>query len=214
MTTPIRLLLAEDHAILRDGLRSLLTDQAGQFEVVAEADNGIDALRLAKATQPDLILLDIRMPLMNGTEAVGKLRNVCRKSKILIITQWKLDHYVRQTFSAGADGFFVKNDGMGELLNAIKSVMDDQKYISPSLMNEVLKGYLTGEPPPSPWTLLTDQERAIIKLIAEGKSSSDIGKLLHLGVRSIEKYRAQLMKKLGLYNTESLCEFAAEHHLV
>ncbi len=217
MTESARILVAEDHAILRDGLRSLFASQGGEFEVVGEADNGQDALRQVSLLKPDLVLLDIKMPHSNGTDVLSDIKRRSPQTKVIMFTQYQSEEYVRSAMEAGANGYFVKSEGLTALLNAMRNVLEGGLYLSAHIAPFIVEGYLASaskNPQKPPWETLSKQERAIIKLIAEGHKNQAIADYLSLSRRTVEKYRSQLMKKLNLSSTSALISYAKEHDLV
>ncbi len=219
-TNKIQILIAEDHAILRDGLRALL-DKDPSLEIIAEADNGQDAIRLAAKLEPDLILMDLSMPGTNGTEAIPLIKRRIANVKIIVLTVHNTEEYVRATLDAGADGYVLKEDSHHDLLTAIKNVVHDKAYLSPGICNHVVSGFLTRPEtdrsqdrlPPS-WAALTVREREILKLIAEGNRNKDISGYLHISVKTVEKHRANVMHKLNLHSVSDLTAYAIRNKLM
>ena len=216
------ILLVEDHAILRDGLRILLENEGG-FEVVAEADNGHDAVALAVKLVPDLVIIDISMPGTNGTEAIPMIRRRVPEVKIIVLTMHRTEEYVRACLAAGANGYVLKEDSRVELLNAIEKVFLGQVYLSSGICNQVVDGFLSNyqaQSAPSDtddrvsWDLLTLREREVLKLVAEGKRNKEIATYLSISVKTVEKHRASMMKKLGANNASELTAFAIENGLI
>jgi DNA-binding NarL/FixJ family response regulator len=216
MISPVHVVLAEDQAILRDGLRLMLEAAGKDFSVVAEADNGKDALQKASALKPDLLLLDIGMPCVNGTEVLAEIKRRSPGTKVLMITQYDSEEYVRTALEAGADGYFIKNEGRQALLEAIRKVLRGELYLSPRIQTLVNEGYRSSATQsrrtPS-IDQLSRQERAILKLVAEGKRNKEIAEHLSLSERTIEKYRSHLLAKLHLSRTSELIKYALEHGL-
>jgi DNA-binding NarL/FixJ family response regulator len=215
-----RVLLAEDHAILRDGLKALL-EREPAIEVVAEAVNGQEAVRLASQLVPDLIIMDLSMPGTNGTEAIPLIKRRYNTIKIIALTVHNTEEYVRATLDAGADGYVLKEDSHRDLVAAIKSVTMGKSYLSPGICNQVVNGFLSraGSPPEQEerqphWDALTVREREILKLVAEGKRNKDISDYLSISVKTVEKHRANLMRKLGVRNASELTAFAIRHKLM
>jgi DNA-binding NarL/FixJ family response regulator len=211
-----RLVIAEDHRILREGLRSLLGSKP-EFEVVGEAEDGFDAIRLVRDTKPDLILLDLSMPRLDGLSAMRDIKKVCPETKILALTIHTDEDYVLDAFKAGADGYCLKDAGRAELLMAIQSVFADKPYFSPGIADKVLEGYLEGRQKiksTSAWDTITQREREVLKLIGEGYKNKEIADLLYISVKTVEKHRSNIMKKLDLPNTAALTAYAIEKGLV
>lgn len=215
-------LLVEDHAILRDGL-ALLLQKNGGFEIVAESDNGHDAVRLAVEHRPDLVLTDISMPGTNGTEAVPLIRSRVPETKIIVLTMHRTEEYVRAVLAAGANGYVLKEDSQTELLNAIDKVFAGQTYLSSGICNQVVEGFLSsGSGPaeqttdelPVSWDLLTLREREVLKLVAEGKRNREIAAYLSISIKTVEKHRASVMRKLHASSVSELTAFAIRKGLI
>jgi DNA-binding NarL/FixJ family response regulator len=214
--TTLRVLIAEDHAILREGLRALLA-QAPDLEVVGEAEDGRGAVRAASELRPDIILMDLSMPHMNGTEAIRAIKRRLPQTKIIALTGHKSEEYVRATLQAGADGYVLKDDTHHDLLSAIRSALKNGAYLSPAISRNVVLGYLKGEAASTgqtSWDRLTHRERGIVKLIAEGYKNREIAEYLSLSPKTVEKHRANLMRKLDLHNASAITAYAMEHGLV
>lgn len=204
----------EDHTLLRTGLRALLT-QDPDFEVVGEAENGREGLRAAAALRPDVVLLDISMPGMNGIEAIGEIRRRSPGTRIIVLTIHKTDEYIDESLRAGANGYVLKDATQEELRTAIRTVMAGKTFLSPDVSARVVTRYLGGrqESARTPNTL-TQRERQVLKLVAEGHNNRSIGEFLSLSVKTVEKHRSNLMRKLGLHNVATLTLFAVENGLL
>jgi DNA-binding NarL/FixJ family response regulator len=211
-----RIVIAEDHTILREGLRSLLSSSP-DFEVVGEAEDGREAIRCVEKLKPDLILTDLSMPRMNGMEAIREIKKQSPKTKILVLTVHKTEEYILATLKAGADGYLLKDSTHTELMMAVKNVISGKHYISPGISEKVIEGYVEGKKtlkPRTSWETLTQREREILKLIAEGYRNKEIADDLCISVKTVEKHRANLMEKLNLHNVQALTAFAIEKGLV
>jgi DNA-binding NarL/FixJ family response regulator len=215
-----RILIADDHTIMREGLRSLLEAQ-NDLEVVGAVDNGRDAVRLAALVEPDLVLMDLAMPQMDGMSAIRELRRRASdtKIKILVLTMHKTEEHIRAALQAGANGYVLKEASRAELLMAIQSVMAGKTFISPAVAERIVTGYLdrdrnrgAGEVRPLSDTL-TAREKQVLKLVAEGRRNRDIAEYLFVSVKTVEKHRANLMGKLNLHNTAALTSFAIQNAL-
>lgn len=213
-------LLIEDHAILRDGLR-LLLQQTGGFEIVAEADNGRDAVALAIKHRPALILTDISMPGINGTEMIPLIRSRLPDAKIIVLTMHRTEEYVRASLAAGANGYVLKEDSQVELLRAIEQVFSGQTYLSSGICGQVVSGFLNNRQTsaaatdePVSWDLMTLREREVLKLVAEGKRNKEIATYLSISIKTVEKHRASVMRKLGASNVSELTAFAIRKGLI
>jgi DNA-binding NarL/FixJ family response regulator len=216
MAAKYRFVIAEDHTILREGLRALLSSSP-DFEIVGEAEDGREAIRCVEKLKPDLILTDLSMPRMNGMEAIREIRKRAPETKILVLTVHKTEEYILATLQAGADGYLLKDSTHGELLAAVRHVLSGKHYISPGISDKVLEGYLEGRKTlktRTSWETLTQREREILKLIAEGYKSKEIADDLCISVKTVEKHRANLMEKLNLHNVQALTTYAIERGLV
>jgi two-component system, NarL family, response regulator NreC len=212
-----RILIADDHTIMREGLRSLLEAEE-DFEVVGAVDNGRVAVRSAGLLTPDLVLMDLAMPQMDGMSAIRELRRRASETKILVLTMHKTEEHIRAALHAGANGYALKDASRAELLMAIRSVIAGKTFISPAVADRIVTGYLDRERgaanvrPIS--DTLTAREKQVLKLIAEGQRNRDIAGYLFVSVKTVEKHRANLMGKLNLHNTAALTSFAIENTLV
>jgi DNA-binding NarL/FixJ family response regulator len=211
-----RIVIAEDHTILREGLRALISSQE-DLEVVGEAGDGREAVRQVEDLMPDLILMDLSMPKMNGIEAIREIRKRIPQTKILALTVHKTEEFILEVLQAGADGYIPKDASSNELMMAIRSVLMGKRYLCPSVSRVVIEGYLEARRTPessTPWDTLTKREREILKLIAEGHKNKEIADYLCISVKTVEKHRANLMKKLDLHSAAALTAYAMERGLV
>jgi two-component system response regulator NreC len=211
-----RIIIAEDHTILREGLRSLLSSDP-DLEIVGEAQDGQEAIRCVEKLRPNLVLMDLSMPRMNGLDAIKEIKKRSTDTKILVLTVHKNEEYIVATLQAGADGYALKDSTHAELGIAIKNVLSGNHYISPGISGRVIEGYLEGRKPLkpiSPFETLTQRERGILKMIAEGYKNKDIADYLCISVKTVEKHRANLMQKLDLHSVSALTAFALEKGLV
>lgn len=216
MDSKRRILIVEDHALLRVGLRALLT-QEPDIEIAGEADNGRDAIRLISTLAPDLVLMDLTMPGTNGIEVIAEIKRRNPDIKILVLTIHTAEEYVHQSLRAGADGYILKDATHDELRIAIRSVLNGKTYLSPDISNMVISGYLgSGKIAnvSSGWETVTHRERQVLKLVAEGRPNKSIAGYLSLSVKTVEKHRSNLMKKLNLHNASMLTAFAFSKGLV
>jgi DNA-binding NarL/FixJ family response regulator len=211
-----RVLIADDHTIVREGLRALLESDEG-LEVVAAVDNGRDAVRLVGLLKPDLALIDLAMPQIDGLSAIRELMRRATDTKIVVLTMHKTEEHIRASLEAGASGYVVKDASRSELLMAIRNVLHGKKFISPAVADRIVTGYLDGHgKEPGIRSLsdtLTAREKQVLKLIAEGKRNREIAEALFVSVKTVEKHRANLMSKLDLHNTAALTAFAIENTL-
>lgn len=215
MSEQARLLLADDHAVLRTGLRLLLNSQEG-LEVVGEASTGVETLSLARELQPDLILLDLSMPGMNGLEALPALRRLAPKSRILILTMHDDPQYLRRALSNGAAGYVLKKAADVELLSAVWAVLRGEVYVHSSMTRSLLDDILATTEPETPdlWETLSEREQEVLCQVALGYTSAEIAQRLNLSVKTVETYRARGMEKLGLRNRAALVRFALGKGLI
>jgi DNA-binding NarL/FixJ family response regulator len=216
MNTKHRILLVEDHALLRAGLRALLCHDP-HLKVVGEAANGRDALRLISDLLPDLVIMDLSMPEMNGVEAIAQIKRRCPQIRILVLTLHRADEYIHESLKAGADGYILKDATHEELRVAIRSVLNGKTYLSPDISNQVVSVYLGGGKSTgisSAWESVTQRERQVLKLVAEGRANRFIAEFLGLSIKTVEKHRSNLMRKLDLHNASMLTSFAIEKGLL
>ena len=210
----LRVLLAEDHTLVRAGIRALLESLEG-VEVVAEAADGREALRLAKAHAPDILLMDITMKEMNGLEAAARLAKEHSMTRVIILSMHAEPIYVRQALQAGAAGYLLKGSDVAELELALKAVTRGDTYLSPSVSKALVGGLLTGKAPPAnPMDELTPRQREILQFIAEGKTTKEIASRLDLSVKTVETHRAQLMERLDIHEVAGLVKFAIRVGLI
>ena len=210
-----RIIIAEDATIVREGLYLILSANP-DYAIVAEATNGLEAVSLARKHTPDLILMDLSMPRMNGMTAIGEIKKENPQVRILVLTVHKSDEFIAAALDAGADGYILKDAGRPELMLAVKLVLEGKNYISPGITETVIHGYL-GSQTARPRTLaasLTHREREILKLIAEGLKSREIGDLLCISTKTVEKHRENIMQKLDIHNLPALTSFAIDNGLV
>lgn len=210
------ILLADDHSILRAGIRSILNTKS-DLNVVAEVDNGMDAVKSALTVKPDLLLTDLSMPKKNGTESIAEIKKRLPGIKCLVLTMHNTEEHIRMALNAGADGYVLKDDSHEELLTAIKTVLSGKTYLSPSICGNIITGYLNtsaSDAPKSSWDTLTNREKEIVKLIAEGYRSKDIAEQLSISIKTVEKHRSNLMKKLDLHSVSSLTNYAIQKGIV
>ena len=216
MKSKKKVVIAEDHQLFREGLKAMLAGKE-DLEVVAEAQDGLEAIRNVRKHAPDLLLLDLSMPRLSGISVVNEVRAQFPEMKILVLTIHESDQYVLETFKAGVNGYCIKDASRDELLMAIESVMAGKTFISPGIADEVMEGYLSGRKTlkeKSNWETITQREREVLKLLAEGYMNKEIGDLLNISTKTVEKHRANIMSKLDLHNAAALTAYAIEQGLV
>ncbi|GAB4479427.1 MAG: response regulator transcription factor [Anaerolineae bacterium] len=209
----IRVLLVEDHHLVREGLRLLLEEQ-GDFEVVGQAANGTEALQLIDSLRPDVVVMDISMPNLNGLETTARLSAMPRPPRVIILSQHKRHEYVVQALRAGANGYLLKDAVVNELSKAIHEVFEGRSYLSTELPLDVIEEYLRQQPDSSPLDLLTPREREVLQLVAEGNTNRQIAAHLSISVKTVEKHRFNLMEKLDIHDVTGLVRFAMLHGII
>jgi two-component system, NarL family, response regulator NreC len=207
---PVRIVLADDHVLVRQGLRSLLEREG--FQVVGEASDGQEALRLTESFQPDIAIMDISMPILNGLNAAREMSRSSPKTKTILLTQHDEGQYISEALDAGVKGYVLKNQVASDLLLAIRQVSRGQVYLSPGVSRAVMEAYHSKSgKSKNPLTL---RERQVLQLIAEGKSTKDVATLLGISVKTAESHRTRLMRKLGIHETASLVRYAVRQGIV
>jgi two-component system response regulator NreC len=206
----IRVLLADDHTIVRKGLRSLLDGEA-EIEVIGEAEDGREAVEKAQQLLPDVVLMDITMPTLNGLEATRQIKKLFPKMKVLILTMHATEEYVLQILRAGASGYVVKQAAPAELVSAIRAVYRGDSFLSPSISRKVIEEYIRQTEAmveENSYDRLTDREREVLQLIAEGCSSREIAEGLYISEKTVRAHRAHLMDKLDIHSVAELTQYA------
>lgn len=214
MASPFSILLADDHVMFRRGVRRII-QSIDDVEVVGEAGDGFELLELLKKTSPQLVILDISMPNLRGLEATREIKIINPAVKVLILTMHKDKEYLYHAFSAGAEGYLLKEDADSELISAIDTLRRGGTYISPLLSTQLADLFMQKSRPGAeqmtgPREPLTTREREIIKLIAEGKSSKEVADLLFISSRTVQHHRANIMRKLNLKKTADLVKYALQ----
>ena len=211
-----KLVIAEDHTILREGLKALLTTHP-DIEIVGEAADGREAIRLVEKLDPELVMMDLSMPRMDGMEAIREIKRRWPKKRVLALTAHKTEEYILATLKAGADGYLLKDSTCQEMMTAVNSVLSGQRYLSPGISGKVIEGYLEGKQTSKldgSWDKLTQREREVVKLIGEGYRNKEIADLLVISPKTVEKHRANLMSKLNFHNVSEITAYAIEKGLV
>jgi DNA-binding NarL/FixJ family response regulator len=213
---PTKILVVDDYPIFREGIRAILSKTAN-LEVVGEAENGSIAVQKANQLQPDLILMDLMMPIMNGTEAIRIIKQRQPLTKIIALTAQKSHDYVQAAFEAGANGYILKEDTSNILIAAIESIIGGQTFLSTGVCDTILSGFLghsENSRAATTWCRLTVREREVMKLVAEGYKNREISVHLSLSIKTIEKHRSNLMGKLNFRSVSELTSYAIEHNLI
>jgi DNA-binding NarL/FixJ family response regulator len=212
---PIRVILADDHDLVRAGIRSLLQNLVG-IEIVAEAGNGREALRLSETHRPDVVLMDIMMPELNGLDATARLTAMLPNVRTIILSMHASEEYVLQAMRAGAVGYLLKNISPLELEQAIRAIARGETYLSPAVSKHVIAGYLqrTGSGVLSSLERLSPRQRETLQLIAEGHTTKEIAQDLNIGIKTVEMHRTQLMEALDIHDIAGLVRYAIRMGLV
>ena len=209
----LRILLADDHKIMREGLRSLIEKQPG-MEVIAEAENGRTTVVLSRKLKPDVVIIDIAMPDLNGIEATRQIIADSPDVKVTALSMLSDTKFVREMLSAGASGYLLKDSAFEELGKALRTVVNNQTYLSPKIASLVVKDYLGNiAKDSSTFPVLTNREREVLQLFAEGKTTSQIASCLYVSVKTIETHRKKIMDKLGFKSIAELTKYAIREGL-
>jgi two-component system response regulator NreC len=212
----VRLLVADDHKIFRQGIKKLLEEEP-DLQVVGESADGRETVKKATELKPDIILMDIAMANLNGLEATKQIKKVLPETKVIMLTMHKNEEYVLQSFQAGASGYILKEGAVEELVSAIRSIHQDKSFLSPTVSKTLVDAYLrkmeTGKTE-TPFDLLTDREREVLQLIAEGYTNREVAKQLFISVKTVEAHRAHIMQKLNIHDIAKLVKYAIQKGLV
>lgn len=215
MTTRARILLADDHEIVRKGLRTVLEERS-DWEVCAEATSGREAVQLATETKPDVVVMDISMPELNGLEAARQIMKTLPRTEVLILTVHDSENLVQEVLDVGARGYLLKSDASDHLITAVESLLNRKPYLTSRVSEIVLDGYLTGREPlkGEPRRRLTPREREIVQLLAEGKSNKEVASTLNISVKTAETHRTNIMRKLDLHSISELVRYAVRNQII
>src|SRR5438552_3491109 len=208
---PYSVLLVDDHKIMRDGIRTIL-ERTPDYRVVGEAENGSDAVSLSRKLRPDLVLMDIGMPGMNGIEATGEVLRHCPNSRVMVLSMYDDENSVVAAFRSGARAFLLKKASSADLLDALRAVSHGGSYLSSQvsdhLLTRIQRGDLDTKGLPGPLDGLSPREQQVLRLVAEGRTSKEIATMLDLGLQTVRTYRKTLMKKIGVTNIANLTQVA------
>jgi len=211
----IKVFLADDHAVVRNGLRSFL-DAQGDITVVGDAADGWDTVNQVRKLRPDVVVMDIAMPDLNGIEATHEIRKSCPSTQIVILSVHRTSEHIFRAIQAGARGYLIKESAGTEVVTAVRAVHAGRRYLSQKIDEILIDDYIHQQGAievKSPLESLSPREREILQLVVEGKSSKEIGKILYLSPKTVETYRSRLMQKLGVSNLPDLIKFAIQHGL-
>jgi len=207
----IRILLADDHAVVRQGFKMILAEQS-DMEIVGEAGNGRQAIELAEQLRPDVVVMDVAMPELNGIEATRRLGSSTPHTRVLALSMHKDSVYVREILRAGARGYLLKDSMAADLVSAVRAIASGEGYISPAVSNAVLDDYRRHVT--NPIDLLTSREREVLQMLAEGKTNKEIAGVLNLSVYTVDAHRGRIMEKLNLHSINELVRFAVRNGLI
>ncbi|MGZ7073878.1 MAG: response regulator [Candidatus Angelobacter sp.] len=207
---PVKILLADDHAVLRQGLRVLLEREG--FEVVGEASDGREAVKLCDKLRPDVALLDVTMPLLNGIDAAREIMKSNPRTKVVLLTMHTEDHLILESLRAGVTGYVLKTKAASELVQALRAVCRGEMFLTQSISRTIVQAFLQNTPVPG--TLISDRERQVLQLVAEGKTTKEIASLLGISVKTAESHRSNLMDKLNIHDTAGLVRYAIRIGLI
>ena len=207
----IRILLADDHALVRQGFRMILAAQP-DMEIVGEAGNGREAVELAEKLQPDIVIMDVTMPELNGIEATRRITTAAPRARVLALSMHKDSVYVREVLRAGARGYLLKDSGAGDLVTAVRAVAQGEGYLSPAVSDAVLDDYRKHVT--NPIDLLSSREREVLQMLAEGKTNKEIAGVLNLSVYTVDAHRGRIMEKLNVHSINELVRFAVRNGLI
>src|SRR6478752_5363252 len=207
---PIQVLLADDHEIVRQGLRVLLEREG--FQVVGEAANGHDAVKLCEANHPEIAILDLSMPVLNGVDAAREIMKCNPRTKVVLLTMHTEDHLILESLRAGVTGYVLKTKAASELLQALRAVCRGEMYLTQSISRTIVQAFLQNSE--APGKAISDRERQVLQLVAEGKTTKEIASLLNISVKTAESHRSNLMEKLDIHDTAGLVRYEIRNGLI
>jgi DNA-binding NarL/FixJ family response regulator len=216
MSDKVKVLIADDHTIVRQGISRLLKDQSW-ISVVGEAENGKRALEMAMELKPDVVIMDIAMPVLNGIEASKRIKKLLPKTKVIILSMYSYEHYINELLETGVSGYLLKDSSGRDIVNAIQAAIKNETYLSPGVSKVVVESYLSPTKRSSKeerYKALSDREREVLQLIAEGYSTKQIADMLCVSISTVKTHRINIMDKLGLDSQAKLIRFALQLGLV
>lgn len=213
----IRIIIADDHAVLRSGLKALL-NCSPQFEVIGEAGDGLEALRMVEELNPDVLLLDISMPGISGVDCIKEIRSRSLPCRILVLTMYDDEEYIKEVMRAGADGYVLKKSADTELIEGIIKIHSGKKHlneiISQTLIDSLLRTSVAEADIRNPYTLLSIREREVLRFLAQGHTNSEIAEMLSISAKTVDTYRSRIMSKLNVRKKSELVNYAFQHKLI
>jgi len=214
-----RIFIAEDHTILREGLKAMFDAEKirDRYQVVGEAVDGMEAVQSVEQQKPNLVLMDLSMPRLNGIDAIREIKRQNPTIRVLVLTVHEDEEYIIEVFKAGADGYVLKDCTKDELLFAVENVVEGKRYICTGISNTIIDGFLDGRDSPrddSVWQTLSQREREVLKLVAEGFKSREISEYLYISEKTVKKHRANIMKKIGVRTVSAMTAYAIRKGLV
>lgn len=215
----IKVLLADDHTVVRQGIRSILNSES-DIEVIAEAADGREALQTVEETSPDVAVMDISMPKLNGLEASRRILKSSPETKVILLSMYKEDEYAKEAVKTGVHGYILKDNAVEELTEAIRKVMNDEYCFAPAILKSIISSLREGleeaqeESEEEKFEILTDREREILQLIAEGNTNEEIAQIISRSVETVRTHRANLMKKLEIHSVPDLVKFAVKKGII
>lgn len=211
----VTILLADDHPLIRQGLRTLLEAESG-FSVVGEAEDGLQAVRLAESLQPSILIVDLMMPNLNGLEVLKQVRHRSPNTHLIVLSMQSAEPYVVETFRSGAIGYVLKDSAPGELITAIRQALVNEKYLSPKLREPLIDiiAKLGENVNMDPYETLTDREREVLQMAAEGKTAPEIARQLSISHRTVELHRSRMMNKMGFRTQTELVRYAIKRGIL
>jgi len=206
-------LVCDDHAVFREGVKQILSSQP-DIDVVGEAANGLEAVQLARRLRPEVVLMDIAMPLLRGFDATERIKRYCPETKVLIFSIYEDDDMVARCLAAGASGYVLKDTPPLQLIYAIQAVRKGEKYMSPKVLKSFVTQHVQRAATATPYDLLSDREREVLVLLAEGKSLKEVAEHLHLSVKTVDAHKCSIMRKLEIHSRSDLIRYAIRTHLI